>query len=82
MPNAVGVDVAIILAQLGTGLLTKRQADLPGFREHLGVFDSRLIGDGLGAGSGISLDHVHLVAVMVARGVQPGQIAEAGDIGY
>src|SRR5881394_2984870 len=57
-------------------------ADLPGAREHLGVFDRGLVLNHVGPGRRISLDDVKRVAVKVPGAVEPRLIVERRHVDH
>src|SRR5262245_28490147 len=57
-----------------------RQADLPGPREHVRVFNRRVVLEMLRARRGDALDHMQRVAVEVAGAVEPREIVEASGV--
>src|SRR6266446_4329960 len=70
--------VALVIQYLNILFLPTVQghAHFPGPRKHLGVLDRDLIGDVVGAGAPVALDHVQGVAMEIAGPVEPGLVVE------
>ena len=58
----------------------QRHADLPGFREDLGILDGGFVLDGIGVEHRISLGHVQRIAVKIPGHVEPRLIVVVRDL--
>ena len=72
--------IAEFKARLGVAM--HQHVDFPGPAVSLRVIDGGFVVDGVGAEARVALDDVQLIAVRVARRIEPGFIVEVGDIDH